>query len=483
MTVTPAWTPDDRPAVRYKFDKGNRASLLDRYSDGTSSVQLERIFNVVAERGASHLLVEQRYIDQDWRSEHTAYYAKAFRQYPSVTHRMHFFTAEPPEDLIDLRPLNGHYLGYTVLRPLPTAPVGRTMIVHPPELDDAVRCESTEHLDILGWPFAVTASPFVSQDAAYLRCAHAAMWMALRNAHHRHGLPLQLPADIHDAATGGVIVGRETPSEGLSVQQILAGLTRLGLSPELIKVPETRLVENNEPILGLYSVMARYINSNLPPIVVSKDHAWVPIGYTRNKSGGNDQMTLYRHDDARGPYMRVEDPWAEPDKIHRPWRNIVLPLPAKYFMTAERAENIGRWWFGAQIEKQERGTTTLLGTAKDRLAYTTYGIRSRDFKQSLIRRPDMPAPLTNLYRRAALPRHIWVVEVIDSHLREQGLPAVLGEVLIDPTGSRDPTEQHPCLLAAHAGAKTLVFAPEHSGEFAPDGEVPEAPYTSGLHAL
>src|SRR5918995_1210962 len=69
--------------------------------------------------------------------------------------------------------------------------------------------------------------PFLSQDAEYLRCAHAVLWMVLRHTHLAHGLPRHLTAEVHDAALGGVIVGRQVPSEGLSVQQMLAGATPL----------------------------------------------------------------------------------------------------------------------------------------------------------------------------------------------------------------------------------------------------------------
>ena len=75
------------------------------------------------------VVVEQRYLDPDWRSEHGAFHGRLFRRHPSVCHRWHLFTDDVPADLSALRP--EAYRGYVVLRPLPSTPVGRTMIAPP----------------------------------------------------------------------------------------------------------------------------------------------------------------------------------------------------------------------------------------------------------------------------------------------------------------------------------------------------------------
>ena len=144
------------------------------------------------------VVVEQRHLDADWRSEHGAFHGRLFRRRPSVCHRWHLFTDDVPADLSRLRP--EAYRGYVVLRPLPSTPVGRTMIAPPPGLERAVRCEATEKVSLFGTPLWITAMPFLSQDAEYLRCAHATLWMVLRHAHLAHGLPRRLTADVHDAA-------------------------------------------------------------------------------------------------------------------------------------------------------------------------------------------------------------------------------------------------------------------------------------------
>lgn len=156
-------------------------------------------------------------------------------------------------DLLNLSGLQNAYRGYTILRPLPVAPAGRTMIAPPPELDGAVRCEAEETIDLFGWPFTIRAMPFISQDTQLLRCAHAALWMLLRYGSMVHRLPVRLPADIHDAALGGVIVGRQLPSDGLSAYQLMSAMSALGLSPTTKPLPREKAGEATARELGLYA--------------------------------------------------------------------------------------------------------------------------------------------------------------------------------------------------------------------------------------
>src|ERR1700733_709020 len=84
------------------------------------------------------VLVETRYIDADWRSEHASFYSTTYVRYPSVAHRANFFSEPLPSDLGDLAALQSACRGYVVLRPLKSSPVGRAMITPPPESSRAV---------------------------------------------------------------------------------------------------------------------------------------------------------------------------------------------------------------------------------------------------------------------------------------------------------------------------------------------------------
>lgn len=471
------WSPDDSAGAVYDVTvPGAWDELVDFYAGGAGSRPLERIVAIAREHGVRSVVVEQRHLDHDWRSEHGAFHGRLFRRRPSVCHRWHLFTDDVPADLSRLRP--EAYRGYVVLRPLPSTPVGRTMIAPPPGLAGGVRCEAAERVSLFGTPLWITAMPFMSQDAEYLRCAHATLWMVLRHAHLAHGLTRRLTAEVHDAALGGVIVGRQVPSEGLSVQQMLAGATHLGLSPGLMHLPATPQEDaaadtadpavepadatgRADPLAGrlsLRAVLCRYVNSQLPPIVISASHAWVVVGYRHDPD--DRRLALWRHDDARGPYLEVEDPFAEPEDAHRPWQTAILPLLPTIHVTAERAEAAGRLWFAGYLRRADHDEPVARAAAAGELTFRTYVVRTDVFLEGLRARGVDPA-LADLYRLAALPEHLWVVEAVDRTARREGRPDVVGEALVDATASTHHEPLQEGLVALHGGRLAHRIGPDH----------------------
>ncbi|GLZ44819.1 hypothetical protein Acsp06_10040 [Actinomycetospora sp. NBRC 106375] len=474
-----AWSPDDSAGAVYDVTvPGAWEELVDFYAGGAESRPLDRIVAIAREHGVRSVVVEQRHLDPDWRSEHGAFHGRLFRRRPSVCHRWHLFTDDVPADLSRLRP--EAYRGYVVLRPLPSTPVGRTMLAPPPGLDGAIRCDATERVSLFGTPLSITAMPFLSQDAEYLRCAHATLWMVLRHAHLAHDLPRRLTAEVHDATLGGVIVGRQIPSEGLSVQQMLAGATRLGLSPGLMHLPSTpeedaaadtvaepaggdggpgRRADPQAGRLSLRAVLCRYVNSQLPPIVISASHAWVVVAHRRD-AADDRRVTLWRHDDARGPYLEVADPFAEPEDAHRPWQTAILPLLPAVYVTAERAEAAGRLWFAGYLRRADDDEPVARAAAAGELTFRTYVVRSDDFLEGLTARGVHPA-LADLYRLAALPEHLWVVEAVDRAARREARPDVVGEALVDATASTHHEPLQEGLVALHGGRLAHRIGPDH----------------------
>ena len=119
--------------------------ILNLYGPRTKRV-LREILAQAYRAGAQTAVIEFRYIDADYRDEHSAFYSTTFRRYPSVAHRIHFFTDPTTEQLDDpnepLKFADLGYLGYMVARPVPGAPVGRVMMRPPADLEDAVTCRA-----------------------------------------------------------------------------------------------------------------------------------------------------------------------------------------------------------------------------------------------------------------------------------------------------------------------------------------------------
>lgn len=445
MTVPGAW--EDLAADYTYMPQGNPA--------------LARIFAIAQAHGVTTIVKEPRYIDADWRSQLAHFYNGNFRRFPSVCHRLHFFAGPVPSNLEDLSGLQDCYRGYSVLRPLPISPVGRTMLMAPPDMADAVRCESTEEIDLFGWPLVIRAMPFISQDTQYQRCAHAALWMVLRHAHFEHGLPLRLPSDIHEAATGGVMTGRQLPSAGVSAYQLMCAMTSLGLSPAQKPLAETPEENEGSGLLRLHAMVCRYVNSSLPPIVISNTHAWVITGYSRRGSGDEPRIHLWRHDDAAGPYIEVPNPWDEKEEEHRPWLSVYLPLLPKAFVDAERAELVGKRFVG-QFASSElvQGTTFAAAESRDNElegpTYRTYLVPSTRFKRDLSAR-GVPERLAAALRLSPMPRYIWVVEVVDRTMRKDGLPDVLGEIVLDATLTQfEPKDDPTSVMLFHVDDVALL---------------------------
>lgn len=462
------WARNDEPGEIIDVRDGSGWDLLrGRYADDIDA-PLERIIEIAIDHGVETIVVEFRYIDADWRSEHDHFYGSTFRRYPSICHRLHFFASVVSANFDGLADHAEAYRGYSVMRPLPGSPVGRTMITPPAELSGAVMVKATETVNLFGFDLAVTAMPFISQDAQYLRCAHASIWMILRHATLQHGLPKRLPGEIREAGVGGVVVGRQLPSDGLSVAQMLEALDRLGLPAGLLEPsPDAGPVSKPEPgSLTLYGVLCRYVNSDLPPIVVSHKHAWVVVGWRRSASAGHARLTLWRHDDARGPYIRVDDPWNEPEPAHRPWRLILTPLMPKMNIDAERAEATGATWMELMIKSWGTMPDGSLSRAAEALAnghltWRTFAVRSNAFKSRLALRGLDPT-LVSLYRTTHMPRYIWIIEAVDREARGASRPDVLGEVILDSTHASPKKFAMSGLLCGHLETNAFSQAPDHN---------------------
>ena len=104
--------------------------LLEKY--GHDNPVLKSVLGHAWSLGAETAIVEYRYIDQDYRSEHQDFYAGTFRRYPSVAERLLFFRGRPPAQPVEsLTPADFSgldFLGYSVMRPLVSCPVGRTVL-------------------------------------------------------------------------------------------------------------------------------------------------------------------------------------------------------------------------------------------------------------------------------------------------------------------------------------------------------------------
>ncbi|HMM95057.1 hypothetical protein [Phycicoccus sp.] len=444
------------------------AWLLDRYGARNPDV-LRTVLGHAYQLGAQGAVLEYRYIDPDWRSEHSNLYAGTFRRYPSVTHRLHFFQDRIPAEAFGVDGLAGladlGFLGYVVLRPVPAAPVGRVFLQALPDDDLAITCQATDQVNLLGEELSVRGTGFMAQDAMLLRCAHATLWTTAYHHHRQFGAPRALPGDI-TSATPELGLGRSVPSQGLDVFQMSGASESLGLPPLVYKVDDLPAGET------LLRVACRYLNSSLPVIAVGGEHAWVLVGYRREGDGFDERIVFYRHDDEEGPYRRVEEYNLD---VYAPWEYLLVPLPAKVYLPGEEAEAIGQTWLQARLEEDasSQARDVLQGLAVGRLSWRSSVHPSNRFKMALADR-GIEEPVASIYRRTQLSRWVWIVEVVDRDLRRQKLPCVVADAVIDAT-------DHPRDLRAllvRTPSTLTAWDPDRDSTRRRDDLTPQSPWSS-----
>ena len=420
----------DHPADAVDLTRpGALNSLLDKYSGSRPDVLTNVLAHAFAS-GAQSAVLEYRYIDADYRNEHSRFYSTTFRRYPSIAHRLHFFTEQMPSALTSqdepARFNNLGYLGYTVLRPLPGAPVGRTMLAPQAGTRPHVTCLARDEVNLLGEPLEVTGTPFISQDAQLSVCAHATLWMIAHYHHLAFGGPRLLPGDITEAVPDDI--GRGMPSIGLTLYQISVAASRLGY-PALVYG-----LDPPPPEESLFRLACRYLNSGIPVIVGGDEHVFVLVGYERLHAGQPDERIRFiRHDDEVGIYIYVDNYLLDD---YAPWDYLVIPLPQKVYMPGEDAEAIGAAHLRQALDDEAARIGTELRDRLDakprELSFRSTVVRSNEFKTGLEAR-QVPATLAAVYRRMQMSRWIWVVELVDRDLRRLGKPCVLAEAIIDAT--------------------------------------------------
>lgn len=367
----PAWEdPDPAELVALGTDD-DWNDLLGRYPS-LNPRALERCLEVARTGGASSAVIETRYLDEDYRSEYSAFFSKTFAEIPDTTHRIHFFERDlAPDQLWDL-PGDHGYLGFVVVRPSELGRVGRTMLRPPPDLEDQIRTSVVSTVSFFGQRLTVSGVPFAQQDAQFGRCAHVAAWICHYSAALRGDTQRRLMADFTLLADASVLEGRPLPSQGLTGLQLSNLLRDFGLPPLFYRMGDLPTPDPNQPPPehqegqhpGLWdtrivAIACRYLNSGYPVLIGTSDHAFALIGYGRRpRDGDRDWIPFVRHDDQRGPYLVVDDVLADTDPAtgnhYGPWSMLIAPVPDMLWLSPRGRRTS---WSAIHAGDVERGGT------------------------------------------------------------------------------------------------------------------------------
>jgi hypothetical protein len=397
---------------------------------------LTGVLSRVREHGPTKAMLESGYVDADYRDEYIHFYSKTFRALEDRCRRLHFFKRlddEGPE----------RYLGYCILRPLRSRPVGRTMLTPPDSVRSWISCVVRDVVHPHGLVLQTWGFPFIEQDTQLGVCAHASVWMVALYYHHAFRKPRRFMHHISEAAQTQAEVGRPTPSEGLSDQQVSAALQQLDLEPITYAVDSP---PNNQSISR---VIVRYLNSRLPVILTTKSHVVVLIGYGRDKKG---RLFFVRQDDAHAPYERI---YEKSDHLGR-WAMLFAPVPGKAYLAGEAAELSARRMFTSVLRRDEH--RQLRRKLKPYLRLRSYLVRAGHYKARLAGR-GVPSKAVDLHVNVPTSNWVWVVELQDPKLARSTLDCVLGELVVDATSDR----RDPNFLFGNLAGSSYVWEADSAG--------------------
>ncbi len=420
------WNQSEIAIVHHPSTPAEWRSALQPYF-GLNNLPVNRCLEVVLANNARTLVVERRYYDLDYRSEYSVYFSRLHVEVPPSTHRLHFFGAHITLDQVGRLPSNPDYIGYMVMRPTVQAPVSRAMLRPPPEIEAAIRTKVEEHVSFFGDTLAVKGFPFTQQDTQLCVCAHAAAWVCHYAAHLRGDVARVPRAEFATQANASLNSSRMMPSSGLTVAQLsdlfrtfdlpavfyaLGDLPdeRLPWQPPAPQQPPPNPSGQISPArtwdYGVVSILCRYLNSGLPILVGTHDHAFVICGYRRSPSQPG-WIDFYRNDDQQGPYIFIQD--VLHDSGQTPWRTLHIPVSGRLWLSPEAAELYG----GRVLERTSDAIVAAVSgmygvpveslsqlIMADRLALKTYGIKSNHFKRDLLARgipDDFSARLQNVF--------------------------------------------------------------------------------------
>ena len=288
---------------------------------------------------AKSILRESKYFDRDYLAEFAAFYSVSAKGYPNVCERFHFFS-----DRISRRSLRAvaggspraksrmqdAYLGFVVRRPIPVAPLGRTVLKWFPDkfshTTPRVPASMRKYfVHICGIELYVEGLAWQQQDTGVGACATVSLWSMLHSSalDEYHAIPTtaDITRDAHKKHSFGT---RIFPSKGLNILQIDEAIKEQNLVP-LITDGDIKDQRGNTKGFScgrFSSTCASYIRSGYPVLMVGRleasvavaGHAICNVGFRSCVPPRDDASTplladsnveiFYIHDDNLGPNVR-----------------------------------------------------------------------------------------------------------------------------------------------------------------------------------
>lgn len=291
--------------------------------------------------GAKTIVTESHYIDRHYVDEFASYYSRKVSSPSNITRRVHIFSHEFDEERLTECFLKGvescqareeaerfltskpqgssapsGYLGYIVIRPIQTVPVGRTILARLPngEMPRDIWATNRHTVHLGNLTLKIEGLAFQQQDVAVGACATAALWSALTCVARHDGMRAPTPAEISDAAVRNPRASNRTilvANHGLTLDELCEATRAFNFSPEVLGPAHPE---------DFVSYLHTYLLSGIPVVLAlrkgSMGHAVTAAGFQLSSSSnpileGDTPLRssrlnkIYIHDDRIGPYAKA----------------------------------------------------------------------------------------------------------------------------------------------------------------------------------
>ena len=435
--------------------------------------------------GVESYVLEDPYIDRDYSADYLEFYARTFRTHSRHCKRVHFFSNDispllsSPLTTERLRhfsqTVSASYCGFCVIRPLPTAPIGRTVLLarvrDSLDTEATVTCRADFEVNLLGVRVHVTGTPFLQQDARVGACAQVAIWVGMRHVHARYGHGWVSVADITRFATPaatGEAASLPPGSDSLTAESMIRGISEAGYQPLCFRGDK------------IYRDILPYVESGIPVILGLNiggqiGHAVTVIGrvFAKLERPTNcpiDYVPAYIvHDDQGGPYMWLPmDEKASSthsftgDTVNRFTQELnvrchatfaVALMPTRVFSTAVAADLFARYRIEEtltnmantrqlltkrDIPVNERLLDELQSAHRDdRVVLRTYLTSAAGYRRHLASGTASDG-IKDMLLRLHLPHFTWITEISTTgsyNNASPGMRRIYGHMVLDATST------------------------------------------------
>ncbi len=280
---------------------------------------------------ARSIVLEKHYIDRDFMEDFSGFHAMSHSAPVNHCARIHFFSL-PKSEVEDrlgkfwvaARKSDGqaltlamqrhnlavfcadHYLGFTVIRPLGSTPVGRTVLRSLPEQlseKDAGQKRVMTNIrpytaHLMGLDLTVEGLAFQQQDNRIGACATVSVWCALHRAAYLDNVrPLSTVEITHTAARHRMIPSRTTSTTGLDINQMCAAVHAAGAWPYLVELQNAAHGQ---------ALVHAAVASGLPAILVLSKETPLDAAERAEQAGGKDTKDLLHSVTLAGMKVRTQ---------------------------------------------------------------------------------------------------------------------------------------------------------------------------------